>query len=365
MPEDIKEQFIKILEKIQDGREDDFTGVGLLLYDSSQLDNLEHLDLRPSAECPSGLSLQDQDELLDFLSKISSAQHFFHEGYHFFNEEGELTHISQYLIPPYKADVIPHEQHGARYLSGKLCSLVDGVIYTGMVGKHGATFYFDEGKPYRPGSHWNDIYKEGDYSYYDLDEPHEDLDKVTDKFKEEGVEKVLDLGCGSGRNLIPLAEEGFDVSGIDASKEGIEIAHDILNQEDLEADLETEDVFEPLPYADNSFDAVVSVQVLQHGSLNQIKHAIEEIKRILRPGGLIFVTLCGRRSQGEVRYCLVKTARKIAPRTYVPTIGKEEGLIHYIYNKEVLKKHYKDFEFLDLWQDSKDYYCLLGQLPDA
>ncbi|MFX1537323.1 MAG: hypothetical protein ACFFDI_24205, partial [Promethearchaeota archaeon] len=52
---------------------------------------------------------------------------------------------------------------------------------------------------------------------------------------------------------------------------------------------------------------------------------------------------------------------KIAPRTYIPTMGSEKGLVHFIYNKKVIKDHYKNFEILNLWKDERDYYCFLAK----
>jgi ubiquinone/menaquinone biosynthesis C-methylase UbiE len=121
------------------------------------------------------------------------------------------------------------------------------------------------------------------------------------------------------------------------------------------------DAFASLPYADNSFDALVSVQVMQHAKESVIIKAIKEIVRVVKPGGLIFITLCGRCSKGKVRYCLVQTAKKIAPNTYVPTQGNETGLTHFIYNQDLVHKHYKDFKIMDLWRDDKDYYAFVGR----
>ncbi|MBD3208468.1 MAG: methyltransferase domain-containing protein [Candidatus Nealsonbacteria bacterium] len=210
---------------------------------------------------------------------------------------------------------------------------------------------------------WDKIYKEraGSYKYYNIFKPHENLRIVGDFFERKKVDKILDIGCGVGRNLIPLAKRGFEISGIDIAREGILILEKELKKRGLDAELRIGNVFKTLPYQNNDFDAIISVQVLQHGSLNQIKKAISEIERVLKPGGYIFITLCGRYSKGKVRYCIVKTARKVAPRTYVPTKGEEVGLKHFIYNKELIKKHYKNFKFIKFWKDSKDYYCFIGK----
>ena len=193
---------------------------------------------------------------------------------------------------------------------------------------------------------WNKIYKKNqkNYKYYDLNEPHQDMPKISKIFKQKKIKKILDLGCGSGRNLFYLLKKGFELSGIDLAPEGIKQIKQITKNK---VDLKIGDVFTTLPYKDNSFDAIISVQVLQHSKKRNIKKAISEIKRILKPGGLIFLTVCGRYSQGKLRYCLITTAKQIAYNTFVPTIGPEKGLTHFIYNKKILLEHYSDFQFLE------------------
>jgi SAM-dependent methyltransferase len=206
---------------------------------------------------------------------------------------------------------------------------------------------------------WNQLFKKRGKVFL---KPQEDIPRVAKLFKRKNIKRLLDLGCGSGRHLVYFAKKGFDVYGIDIAEEGIKIARKWLKKEKLKAKLERGSVYKKLPYNSNFFDAVVSVQVLQHGKLNQIKKGVEEIKRVLKPGGLIFITLFGRYSKGKARYCVIKDAREVAPRTYVPRTGDEAGVTHYVYDKSIIKKHYKDFKIIDLWRDKKDYYCFLGKL---
>lgn len=211
---------------------------------------------------------------------------------------------------------------------------------------------------------WNKIYKkEGrEYEYYNILEPHEDMGRVVKWFQKHNTQEILDLGCGAGRNLILLVEKGFRLSGLDLAEEGFTFIRENLAKGKLKADLRIGSFYNKLHYGNESFDAVLSVQVLQHGTEKQILEIIKEIKRILKPGGLIFITLCGRLSNGKVRLFLVKTAKQIAPNTYKPTQGNEKGLTHFIYNKQRIAKHFKDFDMLDQWKDSKDYYCFVGQM---
>lgn len=215
---------------------------------------------------------------------------------------------------------------------------------------------------YTPGQGWNDIFKKPkEYNYYDLLLPHQDIKKVLNFFTQRNAKKVLDLGSGLGNNLFYLNKAGFDMYGIDASDTAVTETQKKINSLRLNINVRLGS-FESLPYSDKFFDAVVSVQTLNHGYEKNIVAGISEIERILKPGGLIFVTLPGRISQGKVRYCLVKTAKKAEDNTYIPTIGDETGVPHVIYNKKLLKKHYTNFNFLDLWKDDKDYYCLIAEL---
>lgn len=53
----------------------------------------------------------------------------------------------------------------------------------------------------------------------------------------------------------------------------------------------------------------------------------------------------------------------IAPRTYVPLDGREKGLIHFWFNKTLLRKEFRNFKIHKIWiEPSKKHYCLLAKL---
>src|SRR6056297_1715371 len=114
---------------------------------------------------------------------------------------------------------------------------------------------------------WSKIYENFEsYDYYNVFTPHEDISKVIKFFKKDDSKDILDLGCGAGRNLIPLLKEGFNVSGIDLSKTGILLIKKQIEKEKLKTDLKIGDIYKKLPYKDNSFDGIISVQVIQHNT---------------------------------------------------------------------------------------------------
>jgi len=191
--------------------------------------------------------------------------------------------------------------------------------------------------------------------------PQEDIPKIIKLFKKENVQKVLDLGCGSGRHTVYLAKHGFDAYGLDISKHGIKIAKGWLKKEKLKANFKIEDMYKKLPYKNNFFDAIVSTQTLHHGRIEKIRKLIKEIKRILRPNGLMFITVRKEVAKKYIPREKLYGIKYIAPRTYVILGGPEKGSPHYRFNKKILRKEFREFKILNLWVRGT-HYCLLGQL---
>lgn len=205
---------------------------------------------------------------------------------------------------------------------------------------------------------WSPIYEK--YGHMDV-APQKEMPEAVELFKEKGVRKVLDLGCGSGRHLVYLAEQGFEVFGIDLAKKAIELAENWLHEKGLTAKLEVKSMFERLPYEDDFFDAIISIRVINHGRIEGIRNTIREMQRVLKPKGLIFIAV---RRDRKARESKRQRARSeiIDPRTIIPLKGIQKGVIHYLFNKSVLLKEFKNFEILNFRVDPEGYYCLLGEL---
>jgi len=215
---------------------------------------------------------------------------------------------------------------------------------------------------------WNKIFKK--YGKVFL-KPQEDMVKILKLFKKRNVSKVLDLGCGTGRHTIYFAKKKFDVYGIDIAEEGIEIIKKWLKKEGLKANLEVGSIYKKLPYKDSFFDAVISTNTIHHEKIKNIRKVIWEIERVLKPNGLIFITVRKRKFRKFYpkftiieKYGKQKSKYKvIEPRTYVPIEGGEKGLIHYLFNKELIRKEFNNFKIHNIWADStKRHYCFLAEL---
>jgi len=206
---------------------------------------------------------------------------------------------------------------------------------------------------------WNKIYREGKRAEATL-KVDENLPFITEFFKGRGVKSVLDLGCGAGRNTIYMARRDFEVYGIDISDEGIKLARRRIASGEPHVHLKLGSMFS-LPYRDNSFDAVVSITVIHHGRLKWIKRAIRELKRVLKPGGLIFVTVPKMKLDKDVPKERRFGVKFVAPRTYVALGGDERGVPHYEFNRTLLRRVFKSFKIYNIWVNQGSY-CLLGEL---
>jgi SAM-dependent methyltransferase len=100
-------------------------------------------------------------------------------------------------------------------------------------------------------------------------------------------DRVLDLACGTGGAALRAARAGADVAGIDISADQLAKARRAAAAEGLEIQLDHGDC-QQLPYADASFDAVVSA----FGAVFAADHArtADELARVCRPGGRLALT---------------------------------------------------------------------------
>lgn len=103
-------------------------------------------------------------------------------------------------------------------------------------------------------------------------------------------ERFLDIGCNWGRWSISAAQLGYQVSGIDPNPAAILAARRVAAQLDLEIDYRSGSS-QVIPYPAATFHVVFSYSVLQHLAKDRVRATIEEIDRVLKPGGLMMVQM--------------------------------------------------------------------------
>lgn len=145
--EKLVEDMRRLLKRISLMEIENFSGLGVVLYQSDVLSELTHFNTRPSVQCPKGLRIREED-CFGFLSQLTRNSANLHDGFVFINQDGELTHVAQYFVPPIIPDIEPNDQRGIRYHSAQFGSCVDGVIATGIVGSDLVGCYFIKGNVY-------------------------------------------------------------------------------------------------------------------------------------------------------------------------------------------------------------------------
>lgn len=93
---------------------------------------------------------------------------------------------------------------------------------------------------------------------------------------------ILEIGYGSGLLLPELKRRCRRLYAVDIHKE-MDVVYKMLEKEGVEAELTSGSIME-LPYEDKSFNAVVSVSVMEH--LKDIDGAVGEIRRVMKIGGI-------------------------------------------------------------------------------
>lgn len=165
--------------------------------------------------------------------------------------------------------------------------------------------------------------------------PHPSFQKITSKFKAYRISKVIDIGCGSGRHSIELAKEGFNVDSIDFSKEAVNLAKKWAKSEDLKIKFKEGNIHKKLPYRSNTFDGAVVIDSIYYENSEAVNFTLDEIKRILKPEGILFITL--------------------------PTQVGNPLITHLIFSEEeIIEIISSRFTILDKFMDKRKYYCLFA-----
>jgi len=94
--------------------------------------------------------------------------------------------------------------------------------------------------------------------------------------------RLLDAGCGSGRNMLELRHHGA-VTGIELSSASVQAARERQAGEVIEGSVLD------MPFAEGSFELAVSLDVIEH--LEDDVGALRELRRVVAPGGRLLVTV--------------------------------------------------------------------------
>lgn len=151
--------------------------------------------------------------------------------------------------------------------------------------------------------------------------------------------KILDAGCGIGRNSEYFIKNNFDISGIDSNEEAIRNAKEQISLWNAHFDLDCFFVANLLeiPFPNNSFDFIISSAVLHFSKDRaQFKKLFEELVRVLSPGGILFIRMTSK-------HTLVHLSRHLHDDVYHIPDGSTRYLLDVDCLSDLMAKHKLNF----------------------
>jgi SAM-dependent methyltransferase len=159
--------------------------------------------------------------------------------------------------------------------------------------------------------HWNEVY--GSKPDFFGEGPSDCARIALDLFRKNGVGSVLELGCGQGRDSLLFARNGLEVTAVDYSETAVSALRERAESLGLSSRVlaRTCNLKEPLPFADQTFDACYSHMLLcMELSTAEIAGILRQVHRLLRPGGIVVYSV---RSNFDRHF---RTGRHIAEDIY-------------------------------------------------
>jgi SAM-dependent methyltransferase len=145
---------------------------------------------------------------------------------------------------------------------------------------------------------WDKVYS-NDSAFFGED-PSDFAQKCYSDFKKYYVKRILELGCGQGRDTIFFASNGLNVHAIDSSKVAIENLYQKIERKNIPVKLKHLEVRKTLPFDSSYFDAVYSHMFYNmRFTDDELRFLFKESSRVLKNKGLLYFSF---RSDKDVLY---------------------------------------------------------------
>lgn len=190
---------------------------------------------------------------------------------------------------------------------------------------------------------------------------YEYVEQIFSVYGIEGLEnkKVLEIGSGYGQFLtFSLAKKNINIFGVEPSSTVVpggryEIARDLLKSKSIDEARLVASCGETLPFADNSFDRVLCLSVLEH--VVDPQKVIAEATRVLRPGGIALFDVPNYNFiyEGHYRIFWIPGMNKSIAKFYVRFLGRNPDYIdelNFITRKKIIN-YVKNLDGADLVGD--------------
>lgn len=167
-------------------------------------------------------------------------------------------------------------------------------------------------------------------------------------------ENILDFGCGCGRTAIwfhinEINKNAFNFYGTDIEIDAIKWCCENLGSGNFNVNKE----LPPVEYQDNFFDLIYAISVFTHMREDHQFLWLEELKRILKPNGILIISLHGQRLSKDLTHNETVQLQKTGYSTKVISNHKDWAYLASYHTKEyVLNKFGQYFKVLDYTERS-------------
>lgn len=157
----------------------------------------------------------------------------------------------------------------------------------------------------------------------------------------------LDLGCGTGRNLLPMCELGINSFGFDLSPVAINFTNEWLKSKKFKANLSHGDI-SALPYPNDFFDFVICHGVMDHMTKKTRDEGLIEISRILKPEGLFFFSLISKKDSA------FGYGRPLESDTWLIQDGFEKNIPQAFFDLNKINNEFSCFNIINITQITQE-----------
>lgn len=160
-------------------------------------------------------------------------------------------------------------------------------------------------------------------------------------FKQNNLLRICDAACGFGKYSAIISKNNFDVSGFDISEEAVNLTRNMLTEMSLKFEDFCVCSIMKINYKDESFDGVVAHAVIDHFITKQAYMVLDELFRITKNGGLIYLSFDGLEDND------IETVHEtLEDGSFKYTNGCRKGMIFKYYNDDEINKLFAGREII-------------------
>lgn len=185
-------------------------------------------------------------------------------------------------------------------------------------------------------ANWNELFKDKSLV---IAEPNPNfVEFFEDLTKRARLSKVIDLGCGTGRHSLYVADKGFYVHAVDEAETALEHLRMVSCGRNIKISMYN---LSDLSGIDEKYDLGICVNVLGHGRIGELERMFCEIERVINKGGYIFLVVT---PADFIKYVKLPGTVEIEKNSYLGIDAPDGDIVHHFYSEEELRSLLKNYD---------------------